>query len=230
MRSWKAVAGTIFDPLGTFRALVEAPRSLLALVLLIAAHLALPLALSGKLETRGAVVQELGPKAAEMTDRDVEEAVAQKAKLTEVALVARAVVGPPLLALELTIVLWLWGRYLKGKPAFGVLYSMCTHAQVPLALRSLASAAVVLTRTDVTPDELEHLLPSGLGSLINLHGPAALALGGADLFLLWTAVLLGIALYAAGKLPARRAAVGMGLAYLAFVAVFLVGLPGLGGA
>ena len=73
-------------------------------------------------------------------------------------------------------------------------------------------------------------MPSGVAPLFHGSAPIAHALAGADLFLLWTAVLLGIALYASGKLSVTRAAVGMTLAYAAFVAVFLVALPGLGGA
>lgn len=230
MRSWKAIAGTIFDPVGTFRALADAPKSLLVLLLVAAAHLAVPVALSSKLTTRTQVLAELGPKLSEMSDRDVDEAVEQKSKLVEVALVAKGLVGPPLLALELCIVLWLWGRYLRAKPPFASLFSLCAHAQIPLGLRSLAEALVVTGRKDVTPDELTHLLPSGLSSVLSAHGAWAHVLGGADLFLVWTGVLLGIALFVAGKMPARRAAIGMGLAYAAFVAVFLVGLPGLGGA
>ncbi|MBS2027135.1 MAG: YIP1 family protein [Deltaproteobacteria bacterium] len=230
MRSLRAIAGTIFDPVGTFRGLAEGPKTLLALLFVVLAQLSVPLALSGRLDTRAAAMNELGPKIGEMTDRDVSEAIQQKEKIASVIIVAKALVGPPLLALELTIVLWLWGRYLRGKPAFGVLYSLCTHAQIPFALRALGRTAVILGRTQIEPDEVDNLLPSGLAPLFHGSQPIAHALAGADLFLLWTAVLLGIALYAAGKLSVTRAVVGMTLAYAAFVAVFLVALPGLGGA
>lgn len=224
------ILGTLLEPVAAFRRLADAPRSIVALAVVVLAHLTVPLALAGRLDTRAVALQELGPKLAETTDREVEEAIAQKAKIAEVTFAASALVSPPLLALELTIVLWLWARYLKGKPAFGVLFAMAVHAQLPLALRSVCRAAVVLSRDAVEPKEIDGLLTSGLQPLFHLSSPWQQLLGGADLFLLWTAVLLGIALYAAAKLPARRAAVGMALAYAAFVAVFLVGLPGLKGA
>jgi hypothetical protein len=230
MRSARAILETVLAPVATFRALAESPRSLLVLLFIIGANLMVPLALSGKLAARQAVLTELGPKLSEMSDREVDEAVTQKQKLVEFAAVAKAVASPPLLALELAIVLWLWARYLRDRPAFGSLFSLCAHAQIPLALRSLAQALVIVSRPRVAPDELTALVPSNLGALG--HGSLVLgrALGGADLFLIWTAVLLGIALYSAGKLSGVRAAMGMAVAYAAFVAVFLVGLPGLGAA
>jgi hypothetical protein len=226
----RTIVGTLLEPVATFRALAEAPKAWIALVVVVLAHLSVPLALAGRIDARAAAIEELGPKIAESTDRELAEAVEQKVKISEVALVARGVMGPPMLALELTIVLWLWGRYLRGKPAFGALYAMAAHAQLPLAIRSLGRAGVILSRTAVEPKEVDGLLPSGLETILHVASPWKQLLGGADLFLLWTAVLLGVALYAAGKLPARRAAVGMALAYAAFIAVFLVGLPGLSGA
>jgi hypothetical protein len=230
MSSWRAIVGTLFAPVATFRKLGDGPRTLLALAFVVLAQLTVPLALSGRLDVRGQAMAEMGPRLNDMTDRELDEAITQKEKIASVLVTAKAVVGPPLLSLELAIVFWLWGRYLRGKPAFGVLYSLCTHAQVPLALRGLATSAVVLSRDKVSPDELPGLLPSGLSPFVHLQGPWANALGGADLFLLWTAVLLGIGLYVAAHLTPRRAAIGMGLAYAAFIAVFLVALPGLGGA
>jgi len=230
MRSARAIVGTVFEPVSTFRSLADSPRSFVVLLLLIAANLCVPLALSGKISARRAVLAELGEKLSDMSDRDIDEAVTQKQKLVEFAAVAKAVVGPPLLALELALVLWLLGRYLRARPRFGPLFSLAAYAQLPLGLRSLGRAAVVASRPQVAPDELGGLLPSSLHALV--HGPVALgrALSGADLFLLWTAVLLGIALHAAGKLPPLRAGLGMAVAYAAFVAVFLVGLPGMAGA
>jgi len=227
MKSLGAMAGTISAPLSTFRALAMEPRALVAMLLIIAAHLAVPLALSGRLALRQQVLTAQGPKLADMTDGELDDAVVQARKLAMVKVTAGALVQPPLLALELAIALWLWARYLGGKPTFRALYALCTHAQIPLALRSLATAVVVHRQAALTPRDLPALLPSGLAAWAHGSAPVARALGGADFFLLWTGVLLAVALHAASKLSLRRSALGMGLAYVAFVAVFLVGLPGL---
>jgi hypothetical protein len=233
MKTWRVLVETLIEPVAAFRALVESPRSLVALLLVCAGQLSLPWMLNGRVDTRATVLSdlEMSGKLGDMTDHEVDEAVVQKAKIVVAGQAASALVGPPMLALEFAIVLWLWSRYLRGKPSFGVLYSLCAHVQLPLALRSMATASIVYARGSVRPDEIDKLLPSGIISLVHVNpGPWMQALGGADFFRLWVAVLLGVALYVSGPFKPARAVIGMGLAYAAFVAVFLVALPNLGGA
>jgi hypothetical protein len=234
MGAWRSLLGTIVEPVATFRALAESPRSLLAVAVLILAHAALPIALSGRVDVKRDVVQSLAEsgKLADTTDRDLAEKVEQGQKIQVTKYAVLAVIGPPLRSLLLALVLWLWGRYLWGKPTFSSLWSLATHAQLPLAIRALAEALVISRQTSVLPSEIGTLLPSGLWAWPGLHltGPAAGILQGVDFFRLWTTVLLGIALYASSRFSPWRAALGMGLAYAAFVAVAFVGAAHAGGA
>jgi hypothetical protein len=228
------VALTLVSPLAAFRELVEVPRSLLAMALLIAAHLAVPAALRGKVDVRRAVLSDLADsgKLADTTEVEINENVAQSEKIQVAKYAALGLFGPPFATLLLTIGMWLWGRFLAVRPAFGTLWSLCAHAQVPLAIRSLAQAFVIFSQPYVFPDQIDGVLPSGLSAVPGLHlAPLATSLlGGVDFFRVWTAVLLGVALFAASKTGVLRAALGMTVAYAIFVVVTFVGLPRLAGA
>jgi hypothetical protein len=234
MHSWRLVGETLVNPVGAFRELVESPRSLVALVLLVLAQLAIPAALLGRVDVRREVLADLqgSGKLADTSDRELGEKVDRASKLVVATYAATGLFGPPFRALLLTIGLWLWGRYLGARPAFGTLWSLSIHAQLPLAVRALARGAVLASQPFVYPSQIDGALPSGLWAVPGLHLPAlatSLA-GGVDFFLLWTAVLLAIALCTSSKLSAWRAGIGMGVAYAVWAVVVFVGLPLLGGA
>jgi len=162
-----------------------------------------------------------------MTDRDIDDAVIKDQKLTLALMVVVAVAGPPFRALIFTLGLWLWARYLYRRPRFGALFALATFAQLPLAIRSLATALAALGQAQLSSQQLACLLPSGPAVWFEVAPVWERLLGGLDFFTLWTAVLLGIAFWVTTEMPQRRAAIGMAVAYVAYVAVFLVGFPGL---
>jgi hypothetical protein len=233
MVSWRLIAEALVSPVTAFRALAEAPRSLVILVVLIAAQLTIPVALVGRVDSRRDVVRELAQsgKLADTTDRELTEKVQQADKIQVATYAATGLFGPPFRTLLLTLALWIWGRYLRGRPAFGVLWSLCAYAQLPLAVRAVARGWVLSRLPYVYPDQIDGVLPSGLTS-IGWHLPHGLEglLGAADFFRIWTMVLLAVALYASAKISPLRASLGVGVAYAVFAVVAFVGLPRLGGA
>ena len=82
------------------------------------------------------------------------------------------------------------------------------------------------------PEQLGTLLPSSLGLLLpaDTTGPLASFLGAVDLFSLWAVWLVAAGMAGVAKVSRRRALITTTVLWLAYVAVFRVALPALGGA
>ena len=173
-----------------------------------------------------------GPDAAQMTPRQREDAVAAARKLGSVGRYAGALFGPALSALGAAAALWLGFAIAGGKPAFRPTFAVASFAQLPGALRQLLAVPAALRAQAIDPVELPRLVPSSLGALLppGSSGPGASFLFALDLFALWAVAMVALGMAQAAQVSRRRAAATTALLWLAWVAVFEVALPRLGGA
>jgi len=208
---------------------VERRRSLTALALSTLAALAFAAAAVPRIDYEGAAAEELarGPKAAEMTPHDREEALATSRKVGQIAGWAGAALSPALSALGAAVALFLAFRVAGTRPAFRETFAVAAHGLLPLALGRLLAVPAALARAPIPAAQVDALLPSSAAALLPQSAPPALAgaLGAFDLFALWAVVLVATGMARASGASRRRAAIVTAVLYLAWVAVVGVALP-----
>jgi len=176
------------------------------------ASLVLAMALLPRLDFDRAALETLdrSPDAADVTPHQREEAVASARKLGAVLTVAGSATGPALSAVGLALFLWAGFRVAGTRPGFRDTLAVACWSLLPRALESLLSLPAALSTASVAPEAVSGLGPWSAGWFV---GPAArpplLALASsANLFGLWSAVLLVIGMApVAGASRARSGAV-----------------------
>ena len=219
-----ALGLTLFGPLDGVPLAVRARRWGLPLLLSIAAGLFAAGALATRLDARSSALaeMEMSGELKDATDRDVTEKIDGAKRLASVQAIARAIVLPPAGALGMMLFLLLAAKLAGGKAPAGAAWTAACAALVPGIVRSVLSGVAALQRTAVSPQDAAGLVSASAAPLV--HGGGVLVgklLGQIDLFALWSALLLGLGLAAASKLPRARslAASLVGLACWAMLAI-----------
>jgi hypothetical protein len=141
------------------------------------------------------------------------------------------VLAPPVVCLILALI-FLSFRLFGGDFNYRQSLAITVHGLMPRAAAALASIPVILSRESFTADEMKSasFLYSNLTFLAPENAPAwqSVLLGSLDIFTLATLVLLSIGYCEAGKVPGKRAFLGVFGLWLIAVAV-QVGLAALQG-
>ncbi|HET6921664.1 MAG TPA: YIP1 family protein [Anaeromyxobacteraceae bacterium] len=233
MTSAQALHETLVHPARAMPQVAESGRFLPALAAATAAALLLAAAAVPRLDFARAAADafDRSPEAAQKTPHQREEAIATARKFGAVAGYASALLGPSLMALGAAVALWLGFKIAGGQPAFRATFAVASFAQLPGALQQLLALPAVLRAHALDPALLPRILPSSAGALLpaGATGPGASFLFALDLFGLWAVALVALGMARAAQVSPRRAVATAALLWLAWVALFKVALPGLGG-
>ena len=172
-------------------------------------------------ENAGAAAQPApGGKPAQMemkTDREIDEAIAQRAAMERVKLGLGAALGTPLRVLALALAMLLLGRFIGGKPTMPRALTLASLAAIPGAARSLLTAIVAWRQGSIMPDELDSLvrfpvLPAGHPALARLFTDV-------DVFTWWSVIILAFGLCAAADVRRLKGFVAVAISFALFLAV-----------
>jgi hypothetical protein len=159
------------------------------------------------------------PKAVEIkTDREIDDAIAQRAAVVRVKLGLGAAVATPFTVLALALALLLLARFIGGKPTMARALTVASLASVPGAVRSLVTAIVAWRQPSVVPNELDSLvrfptvIPAGHPVLERLFT-------GVDVFTWWSVVILAFGLCAAAELKKTKGFVAIAISFVLFLVV-----------
>ena len=234
MTSAQALYDTLVHPARAMPQVAESGRLLPALVAATAAAVLLAAVAVPRLDFARAAADAFDrrPDVAQMTPHQREEAIATARKVGAVAGYAGALFGPSLMALGAAVALWLGFKIAGGQPAFRATFAVASFAQLPGAVQQLLTLPAVLRADALDPTLLPRILPSSAGAVLpaGATGPGASLLFALDLFGLWTVALMALGMARAAQVSPRRAVATAALLWLAWVALFKVALPGLGGA
>jgi hypothetical protein len=170
--------------------------------------------------------------AAQISPHDREVKLDQARKVASLAAYSGAAFGTALTALLAAFWVWMAFKVVGGKPGFAETFTVMCWALLPGAVEALLAIPALLVRGTLMPEQLGTLLPSNLGILLptGSKGPLASFLGAVDLFSLWAVWLVAAGMAGVARISQRRALVTVTVLWLAYVAVFRVALPVLGGA
>lgn len=232
MPSLPISARPLIDPVDGVAAAVESRRWVLPLLVVMACASLSAVALYARWDASPRVVSELtmAGEIARVTEQELIDKINTAERVLLVAGVAKGLFLTPLFALALAVVLKLTGWLLGRKADFGKCFAAGVVALLPVGLYHLIYAVCAFSQAVITDSQMTRLVPSSLAALLPQVGPkAARALAAVDFFNLWSAVLLGLGFASAsGMKKGRGVLVGLVL-YVLFAAVFLIGLPGMGG-
>ena len=152
------------------------------------------------------------------TDREIDEAIAQRTAVVRVKLGIGAALGTPFRVLALALALLLLGRFIGGKPTMPRALTVASIASVPGAVRSLMTAVVAWRQPSVCPERaglaraISQLIPDG-------HPVLERLLAGVDVFTWWSVVILAFGLCAAAELGGRKGFVAIAIGFVLFLVV-----------
>jgi hypothetical protein len=152
------------------------------------------------------------------TDREIDEAIAQRTAMVRVKLGLGAALGTPFRVLALGLALLLLGRFVGGKPTMPRALTVAALASIPGAVRSLVTAVVAWRQDSVEPKELDslvrfpHVIPAGHPVLERLFT-------GVDFFTWWSVVILAFGLCAAAELRRTKGFVTIAIGFVLFLLV-----------
>jgi hypothetical protein len=221
------LVSTLTAPERGLAAAADRRRPLTALLLATLLSLVFTAVALPRLDFEGAATAALGnggPGAEELTPHQQEEALVQARKLGGIAGWANAAAGPTLLVLGAAFALFLAFRLAGTKPGFKATLAVSAHALLPLFVAQLLLLPALVQQAPVLPSELPRLLPSSLAALLPAQASpiAAAAASSLDLFTAWTVVLLVLGMAHAAGSTRLRAAVVVGLLWLAQIGVLKI--------
>lgn len=152
------------------------------------------------------------------TDREIDEAIAQRTAVVRVKLGFGAAVGTPFRVLGLALALLLLGRFIGGKPTMPRALTVASLASVPGGVRSLVTAIVAWRQPSIAASDLDSLvhfpsvIPSG-------HPVLERLLAGVDVFTWWSVVIIAFGLSAAADVRRTKGFVAIAIGFALFLVV-----------
>ncbi len=221
--------GVLLAPERTFRALAARPAWLPAMLLLVVTALGLSLAVTPKLDMKQVMREAIEEKGADITEAQLERQVEMADKFKWIGTASQVVLQPAVYLLMAVIFLVLF-RLLGSEIDFRQSLSVSVHGMMPFVIATLLTIPVVLSRASLSLKDVQsaRYLHSNLAAFApeSTGKPMMALLASADLFSIWTIVLLAIGFRVVGKLS-RAAAAGTVIALWALVVAGKVALASL---
>ncbi len=233
MTSLVQPARVFIDPLDGTRAAVEARRWVWPLLILALCVSASGTLFSLRWDASPDVIRQLqsSGQLTGLSEADLLDKIQTESRKALVGGVAKGVLVMPLMALLLACILWV-ASWLFDRPApFERLLSAAALALLPIALYHLIFTLCVAAQHTVTLSRVANLVPSNLGAVLQGLSPKMQRVASSvDFFNLWSTALLGLGFSAATGMRRGRAVLLAVVLYAMYAGVFLIGLPGQGGA
>ena len=226
------VVNVLFSPTRTFEAIRQRPTWLVALVILVLLGLAGSYLVTGKMDIEEVVRESVADSGRQLSDDQLEQAIALQEKLLPVFAIAGPLVIFPGACLLMALLFWVVLRLLGGEMTYKTSFATTVHGLMPNAISSLLALPVVMSRGALSYEEvrsggvlasnLAHFAPEETGTAVRA------LLAGIDVFTIWALVLLIIGLAVTARVSrAKSGAVVIGL-WVVYV-LFKVGAAAISG-
>jgi len=198
MAQLRTILVTFFAPRKAFTGLIEKPRAMAAILLLIVVGIVVNAAVAAKIDLGAQVrltTQEMagGEKGKKISETEIQKEAVRALNVKRIVGYAKAVVFPPLMALALAILFWLPCRFSRHRVGFRTGYAIAAHLWLPFAVRGLLSLPVIMSYPGLHPVQTSNLFKTSLASVVTVPGAFL-----ADPFWIWMGALFAAAFRAAG--------------------------------
>jgi hypothetical protein len=229
LREDGAAAVAVFTaPRRALDLVVARRRSLVAILIATAASLLFAAAAVPRLDFEKAATRKLemapAADAAEMTPFQREEAIEQARKVGSIGVYAGSAFAPAFSVLAAAFFLWLAFKVAGTAPPFKGTMAVTAHGLLPLMLSPLLELPAIFQKAPVDPVALSRLLPSNLAFYLPAGATSVLvaAASSVDLFSFWSLALLALGMARLSGASPRRAAIVVGLLWLAQVGLLRI--------
>lgn len=199
--------GAFFEPSKVFAEISRKPSWVWPVVVLMVVSLAAQLVIAPRFDVEATVREQMAQSGRQMTQEQLDQAVAFGGTFARIAMYASPVFVP-LLFLILAGVYALGLRLAGGEASFGRLFSGVAHAVAPpMLVQSLLMIVVAVQRESLVQSDLENLVRSNVGAWLgpDTHKALVAAASVLDVFNLWQAILVVLALQIIGKIKQSQA-------------------------
>jgi hypothetical protein len=229
MHATASTLRALLDPWDGVAPFVASRRWFLALACVCLATLASGAVWAWRFNPVPAVLQQLQREGelARATEQEISERVTRKSRMQWVAAVADGVMGVPVRAAALALVLALAAWVVGARLPLAAAWQVALLALLPVALGHLGWALAAARSPGLEAAQRDTLLPSHLGAWMSGQGARGAVLRAVDFFQLWGVGLMGLGLSAAASLRRWQGLVLAGVLFALYVGVFGVGFPGL---
>jgi hypothetical protein len=204
----RTILAVFFTPKKAFQALLDRPRALAAVLLLIAVAIAAHSTTMSRIDldaqirlTAEEMASEPGKK---VSETEIKKEAVRGLNVMRIKGYALILIIYPIWLLVPAIVFWLLCRWSPGRVRFKTSYSIAAHMWLPFGLRGLLSIPVILTYPSLDPSQIGNLFKTNLGSVVPFPGATLI-----DPFWIWIAVLMALAGRAAGWKTWKVVTVGL---------------------
>lgn len=225
----QSIWGVLLAPEKTFRALAARPAWLPAMLLLVATALGLSLVVTPRLDMKQVMREAIEEKGADISEAQLARQAEMADKFKWIGTASQVVLQPAVYLLMAGVFLVLF-RLLGSEIDFRRSLSVSVHGMMPFFVATLLTIPVVLSRASLTLKDVQsaRYLHSNLAAFApdSTGKPMMALLASADLFSIWTIVLLGIGFRVVGGVS-KAAAFGAVIALWAVVVAGKVALAAL---
>ncbi len=212
----------LLDPNNTFVSIARRPTWVTPLVMLmLLATLTSTLAF-GKMDVAQAVREQFAARGQTANQEQIDQGVTFFENLRGVAVLI-TLLGFPLIMMAVALVFWFAFQLAGQEIDYGTSLSVTLHSMMPMAVASLLTLPVIISRDSITQREMMsgNVLVSNLSFLASSDAaPAWVALlSSLDLFSLWTVILLVIGYRTVAKTSTAKACAVVSLVWAGYVGV-----------
>lgn len=229
--SFGRIFSVLSSPTKTFQSIAERPSSLVAIIVMTLLATGVTVFTMSKVDTEDMVRTQIEQSGREMSDQDMETAVAFGSKMARFA-PAAALVMVPLFTVVFSLVFLLGFKVQGSEIGFRESLSVYIYASMPAAVKALLTVPVVAAKAEISGQAAQSgaLLMSNLAFLAGEDATKATlaALTSVDVFSVWIIVLLAMGYSIVGKVSKGSATVTVVILWLLGVGL-KVGLSTLGG-
>ena len=208
------VAGIFISPVKTLKDIAKRPTWFVPLAIAILCSLIFSFEMSRKVDWDESFhrVMERSSRVGQMSEEQIDQVVEMQVKFASVTTWIAGALGAPIIALIAALVYFAIIRMFGGKITYAATFSVVAFAGLIGALKGLLVVAIMLSRESVLVDELNILIPSNPGFLMDPETASKPLLAGVqffDIFSIWSLALTIIGLSIASTWSRGRCAIAV---------------------
>lgn len=224
------IVGAIIAPSATFASIARRPDFAVILVLYVLLGIVSSITMVKYIDFESGIREQMESTNRNMKPEDIDRSVRFGAAAAKGIMYASPILSLAVYAIIAGVLLIAF-RAMGGEGTFLQAFSVTLYAWVPMMIKGLLMLVILISRGTVGIEELNNLVISNLGFLVDMKEQKVLyaLLSSFDLFTFWTLALMVIGFSYVAKMTKSRAA-AIVLFLWAFVVFLKVGMAALGAA
>jgi hypothetical protein len=227
---FKRVAGVLFAPVETFREIAARPDILVPVAVIVIISILSSIIIAPRVDFETAMREQFAQAGRNMSQEDMDRAVRFSTAIAKAMIYVAPLLNMIFFAAVAGIFL-LGFRLFGGEGNFKQAFSVTLYSWMPMMIAAIAMLAILIARGNVGAEELNGLVMSNLGFLVDLkENPVVYALlSSIDVFTFWTLALFVIGFSFVSRLSRGKSA-AIVLTLWVVMIVIKVGFAALGAA